>query len=169
MLTDGAFWDPAVEQAACTDSNHEHHRFESHLHRSRVVLPDGTALAAVSFGSADPYAREVAPDFGLYLDERWQPPWPHEYLDWPDFGVPSDPAPGGRGGRSSLLHRAQAGQRAEKIGCYGGHGRTGTALACLAILCGQAPREAVSWVRTEYCERAVETDEQEAFVRNLTR
>jgi hypothetical protein len=33
-----------------------------------------------------------------------------------------------------LLDRARAGQRVE-IGCYGGHGRTGTALACLAILC----------------------------------
>ncbi len=62
----------------------------------------------------------------------------------------------------------ETGQRVE-IGCYGGHGRTGTALACLAVLCGQAPDEAVSWVRGTYCERAVETDEQEAFARNLTR
>ncbi len=67
----------------------------------------------------------------------------------------------------SLLHRARAGQHVE-IGCYGGHGRTGTALACLAILCGQAPDEAVTWVRATYCERAVETGEQEAFARNLT-
>ncbi len=163
----GAFWDPAVEQAACTDSNHEHHRFESHLHRTRVVLSDGTEVTAVSFGSADPYARGVPPDFGLYLDERWRPPWPHEHLDWPDFSVPSDPVPV-VAALESLRHRARDGQRVE-IGCYGGHGRTGTALACLAILCGQAPEEAVSWVRATYCERAVETDEQEAFARNLTR
>ena len=148
------------------DSSHEHHRFDSHLHRSRVVLPDGTELTAVSFGSADPYARDVPPDFGLYLDERWRPPWPHEYLDWPDFSVPDDPVP--VVGRSSrCFDRARAGQRVE-IGCYGGHGRTGTALACLAILCGHAPDEPVSWVRARYCERAVETDEQEAFARNFT-
>ena len=162
----GAFWDPASERAACTDSSHEHHRFESHLHRSRVVLPDSTEVTAVSFGGVDPYARDVSPDFGLYLDERWRPPWPHDHLDWPDFGVPGDPVLV-VAALEPLLHRARAGQRVE-IGCYGGHGRTGTALACLAILCGQAPDEAVSWVRSTYCERAVETDEQEAFARNLT-
>ena len=120
----------------------------------------------MSFGSVDPYARDVPPDFGLYLDERWQPPWPHQFLDWPDFGVPDDPVPVVEV-LEALLDRAREGQRVE-IGCYGGHGRTGTALACLAILCGQAPHEAVSWVRSRYCERAVETDEQEAFARNLT-
>jgi hypothetical protein len=161
----GAFWDPAAEPASCRDLRHDHQRFESHLHRSRVVLPDSTELTAVSFGSVDPYARDVPPDFGLYLDERWRPPWPHEYLDWPDFGVPDDPVLV-VAALESLLDRARAGQRVE-IGCYGGHGRTGTALACLAILCGQAPGEAVGWVRAGYCERAVETDEQEAFARNL--
>lgn len=162
----GAFWDPACEPAACRDSSHAHHRFDSHLHRSRVVMPDSTELTAVSFGSVDPYARDEPPAFGLYLDERWRPPWPHEFLDWPDFGVPDDPVPVVEV-LESLLDRAREGQRVE-IGCYGGHGRTGTALACLAVLCGHAPHEAVSWVRTRYCERAVETDEQEAFARNLT-
>lgn len=130
------------------------------------MLPDSTELTAVSFGSVDPYARDVPPDFGLYLDERWRPLWPHELLDWPDFGVPAHPAPVVEA-LESLLDRAREGQRVE-IGCYGGHGRTGTALACLAILCGQSPDDAVSWVRARYCERAVETDEQEAFARNLT-
>jgi hypothetical protein len=163
----GAFWDPAAEPASCRDSSHEHQRFESHLHRSRVVMPDGTELTAVSFGSSDPYARDVSPDFALYLDERWRPPWPHEFLDWPDFGVPDDPVPVAAA-LGSLLERARAGERVE-IGCDGGHGRTGTALACLAILSGQAPGDAVSWVRAAYCERAVETEEQEAFARNFTR
>ena len=89
----GAFWDPAAEPASCRDSRHDLHRFESHFHRSRVVLPDSTELTAVSFGSVDPYARDLPPEFGVYLDERWRPPWPHEYLDWPDFGVPDDPDP----------------------------------------------------------------------------
>ena len=162
----GAYWDPAIEPAGCVDSSHEHHRFDSHLHRSRVVLPDSTELTAVSWGSADPYAREVPPDFGLYLDERWRPPWPHDHLDWPDFGVPDDAAVV-VAALASLLDRARAGQRVE-IGCYGGHGRTGTALACLAILCGEAPDGSVSWVRAGYCERAVETDAQEAFARSFT-
>lgn len=161
----GAFWDPAAEDAACVDATHEHHRYDSHLHRTPVTLADGTSVIAVTFGSADPYAREVVPDHGLYLDERWQPPWPHDHLDWPDFGVPDDPALVVEV-LEGVLGRARAGQRVE-IGCYGGHGRTGTALACLAVLCGEAPDGAVAWVRASYCERAVETDDQVAFVRNL--
>jgi hypothetical protein len=161
----GAFWDPAGEAALCMDVSHDHHRITSHLHRTRVEMPDGTDVTAVSYGSVDPYARETLPDFGLYLDDRWRPPWPYEYLDWPDFGVPDDPAVVITA-LTSLRDRARAGQHVE-IGCYGGHGRTGTALACLAILCGYAPSEAVRWVRAEYCERAVETEVQEAFVRNV--
>src|ERR1700677_516745 len=85
-----AFWDPAAEPASCEDSDHDHQQFTSHLHRSRVALPDGTELTAVSYGSVDPYARHALPDFGLFVDERWRPPWPHDHLDWPDFGVPDD-------------------------------------------------------------------------------
>jgi len=162
----GTFWDPAAEPASCTDASHDHHRFESHLHRDRVVLPDRTEVTAVSFGSADPYARELRPDFGLYLDERWHPPWPFDHLDWPDFSVPDDRAPVVRA-LTSLLGQARDGLHLE-IGCYGGHGRTGTALACLAVLCGHDPETAVDRVRSVYCERAVETQEQEAFVRNFT-
>lgn len=69
-----AFWDPEAEQAACTDSSHDHHRFDSHLHCDRVVL-----------------------------------------------------------------------------------------------LCGHPSTDAVAWIRATYCERAVETEGQEAFVLGLHR
>ena len=165
--TCAAFWDPAAEAPACTDPTHEHHRYDSHLHRTPVTFGDGTTVIAVSYGSADPYARDAQPDYGYYLDERWQPPWSHDHLAWPDFGVPDDPTPV-RDALLGLRRRARAGQRVE-IGCYGAHGRTGTALACLAILCGEDPDRAVDWIRTTYCERAVETDAQEAFVRKFGR
>jgi hypothetical protein len=41
-------------------------------------------------------------------------------------------------------------------------------LACLAILSGHPPGEAVAWVRANYCVEAVETTEQEAFVVGLS-
>ncbi len=119
----------------------------------------------MSFDPVDPYVRDRRPDYGLYLDPRWQPPWPHDHLAWPDFGIPEDTssvmAP-----LRSLLERARSGQRVE-IGCLGGHGRTGTALSCLAVLCGHPPSDAVGWVRSTYCPQAVETPEQEAFVSRL--
>lgn len=101
--------------------------------------------------------------FGLYLDRRWEPPWLHDHVDWPDFGVPSDPIALGAA-LLSVLDRARAGERVE-IGCLGGgHGRTGTALFCLAALDGVTPSAAVAWVRDHYCSQAIETADQEALV-----
>jgi protein-tyrosine phosphatase len=127
-----------------------------------VTLPNGYRVVAVSFDPPDPYGRGQLPDFGLYLDGRWKPPWSHDHLDWPDFGVPTDLIQVTITLRS-LLERAGQGQAVE-IGCIGGHGRTGTALACLAILSGLPGEEAVAWIRDQYCSEAVETAEQADFV-----
>ncbi|MCU1690599.1 MAG: uncharacterized protein JWN20_2527, partial [Jatrophihabitantaceae bacterium] len=54
-----------------------------------------------------------------------------------------------------------------EIACTGGFGRTGTALACVAILDGVPPSEAVSYVRAHYRPRAVETPGQRRFVRRF--
>ena len=102
------------------------------------------------------------PDVGLYLDGRWAPPWPHRIVDWPDFGVPTDVDEFVATLRS-LLARARGGEQVE-IGCLGGHGRTGTTLACVAVLAGARPEDAVAWVRATYCPEAIETAEQASFV-----
>jgi hypothetical protein len=67
-------------------------RYERHRHRDPVSLPDGTVIWAVSFDAEAPYERDEVPEFGLYLDTRWDPPWPHEHLDWPDFSIPGNRA-----------------------------------------------------------------------------
>ncbi len=162
--TCGVGWSAGADPG-CLDPSHAHRRIELHVHHTPVLLPDGTRLTAVSFDAADPYRRDRPPDFGLYLDTRWQPPWPHAHLDWPDFGVPADPDAVVAALRA-LRERAAAGERVE-IGCLGGHGRTGTALAALAVIAGHPADDAVAWVRDAYCARAVETPEQEAFVREL--
>lgn len=158
---------PVGGAPACEDPCHQggHRRYDLHWHRSRIVLPDGTPVVPASFYAGDPYGRDERPDYGLYLDPRWQPPWPHRHLDWPDFGVPDD--------RTelvavlgSVLGRARAGQRVE-MGCWGGHGRTGTAMAALAVMAGYPAGEAVGWVKANYCERAVETADQEALILSL--
>lgn len=156
------FWSADGHDARCLDPAHDHIQREVHLHCDSVRLPDGSVVVATSYDQADPYAREATPARGLYLDHRWQPPWPHEHLAWPDFGVPADPTLVSAGLRA-VLSGAQKGESVE-IGCLGGHGRTGTALACLAILTGCPPSEAVSWVRDTYCTEAVETAEQQDFV-----
>jgi len=132
------------------------------MHRDLFELPAGATVTAVSFDPDDPYGRVTVPDFGLYLDDRWAPPWLHEHVPWPDFAVPADPA-ALLTALQDLMRRARLGQVVE-VGCFGGHGRTGTALACLARLTGQSPRAAVAWIRSTYCDQAVETHEQVDFV-----
>jgi hypothetical protein len=64
----------------------------------------------------------------------------------------------------SPFARAREGELVE-VGCIGGSGRTGTVLACMAVLAGIPPTEAVAWVRATYRADAVETSEQEEWVR----
>jgi hypothetical protein len=51
-----------------------------------------------------------------------------------------------------------------EIACTGGRGRTGTALACLAILDGVPNSTAVAFVREHYDPHAVETPQQRRYV-----
>ena len=94
-----------------------------------------------------------------------QPAWPHRRIRWPDFWVPSDPDDA-----LDALHeahrRAKAGERVE-VACRGGVGRTGTALAALAVLDGLSPAQAVTWVRGSYHRRAVETPWQRRWLRQV--
>lgn len=111
---------------------------------------------------ADRRAEGTDRDIGLYLDPAWDPDWHAEVIDWPDFGVPED----GPAAARQILNAytaARSGLNLE-VGCLGGLGRTGTALACMAILAGVPAANAVTWVRTEYDNRAVETAGQEAWV-----
>ncbi|MGI9594561.1 MAG: protein-tyrosine phosphatase family protein [Acidimicrobiales bacterium] len=135
-----------------------------HRHLDAVALPDGTTVWACSF-PVDGYQRERPPDFGLYLDARWQPPWPHSHIEWPDFGLPAD-QDALVNSLAALLARARRGENVE-VGCLGGHGRTGTAIACLAALTGVA-QDPVEWVRAGYCAQAVETDDQAELARRFS-
>ena len=125
-----------------------------------VTFPDGSRVRAVGLAER----REDDPEraFGLYLDEHWAPTWPADLVAWPDFGLPEEPEVAARQ-IVDAFGRAQRGELVE-VGCLGGSGRTGTVLACMAILAGVAPGEAVEWVREAYRPEAVETAEQEAWV-----
>jgi hypothetical protein len=104
-------------------------------------------------------------DFALVLAAGPVPSWPHRRIDWPDFRVPTD-----RADALDALHeayrRATAGERVE-VACRGGVGRTGTALAALAVLDGLTPRPAVGWVRSRYHPMAVETPWQRWWLRGV--
>ncbi len=125
-----------------------------------VTFPDGTQVRAASIAERDEQGN--GRDFGLYLDPRWDPTWPAEIVDWPDFGLPADDARTAAQIREAFS-RARSGQVVE-IGCAGGLGRTGTVLACMAVLAGVSASDAVSWVRRNYRAGAIETPEQERWI-----
>lgn len=104
-----------------------------------------------------------SPQFGIYLLGHRPPPvtWPSRWLRWPDFRLPADPDT-----TENVLREAWSRALHERveIACGGGIGRTGTALACLAVLDGVPPEAAVSYVRQHYAPRAVETPWQRRFV-----
>ncbi|PZH14621.1 protein phosphatase [Streptomyces sp. NTH33] len=112
----------------------------------------------------DPVA--PAPTYGVYLLGGQPPevPWESRWLRWPDFRLPSD-----RTAASALLTEAweRAATDRVEVACDGGRGRTGTALACLAVLDGVPPAEAVTYVRTHYDRHAVETPWQRRYVRRF--
>ena len=66
--------------------------------------------------------------------------------------------------RDALLELWQraASERVE-VACHGGRGRTGTALACLAVIDGVPADDAVAYVRRHYQPRAIETPWQQQY------
>ena len=125
-----------------------------------VMLPDGTLIRASSIFERNEHDPERS--FGLYMDERWSPTWPSDMIAWVDFGLPTySEEQHCRSGPPSCVPK---GGECVEIGCLGGRGRTGTVLACMAVLAGVEPGDAVPWVRRTYQPGAVETADQEAWV-----
>lgn len=109
--------------------------------------------------------RELGPyDFALLLGAG-PATGPHRRVSWPGFWVPRDQADT-LDALGRLRRRARAGEDVT-LGCRGGVGRTGTALAALAVLDGVTPRDAVVWVRATYHPRAVETPWQRRWLGSL--
>ena len=132
-----------------------------------IELPDGCRVRGR--GLRHPAPGGPVPDFGLYLGanrlrrrHEGAISWPNDWIEWPDFLLPKD-------GRQAVrqihaLHeRAREGCGVE-VACGGGVGRTGTVIACLAVLAGVEPADAVAWTRANYHRRAVETPWQRAWV-----
>jgi hypothetical protein len=129
-----------------------------------LALPSGRLVRGR--GLRNPMPSGHAPTFGVYL-LGGRPPefgWETRWVKWPDFRLPADP-PYLREVLLESLRRA--GSERVEIACGGGRGRTGTALACLAVLDGVPAAEAVAYVRAGYSPHAVETPWQKRFVRRF--
>lgn len=126
-----------------------------------VQLPSGRLIRGRALRR--PLPAGPLPSFGVYLLGRNLPAveWEWRWVRWPDFWLPSD-----RQGTVEILREAlgRSGSERVEIACSGGRGRTGTALALVAILDGIEPGRAVEFVRRHYSPHAVETPWQRRFV-----
>lgn len=134
--------------------------------RGRLELPLRGRRISITGG---PFDAMPAGARGLCLEARaarlaeaeWQ-------LDVPDFGLPDEAAL--RAVLTRMLEAMRAApDGAYHIGCKAGLGRTGTAMACLAIMAGVVQGDPVAWLRAAYNPEAIETPEQEDFVRRFAR
>ncbi len=133
--------------------------------RGRLALPLNGARVSITGGPFDALPEAAR---GLCLEARaarsaeaaWR-------LDVPDFGLPDE------AGLRDVLQQMLAEMRAAPdgayhIGCKAGLGRTGTAMACLALMAGAVEGDPVAWLRAAYHPEAIETPAQEDFVRGFT-
>ncbi len=98
-------------------------------------------------------------------------PEPVVVVDWPDYGFPPLANTFWQALHDKLKENAPkdaAGIAHVTFYCVGGHGRTGTALAAMAIaVAGQENGEAIELVREIYCSQAVESIAQEKYLEVL--
>ena len=129
-----------------------------------LKLPSGRLIRGR--GLRNPLPDGPRPQYGVYLLGKPPPAfdWEQDWLRWPDFWLPGSDA-------TAVFQRAwhRATDDRVEIARNGGRGRTGTALACLAVLDGVRPEEAVAYVRRHYDPHAVETPWQKRYVRRFRR
>ena len=126
-----------------------------------LELPSGRLIRGRGLRGPDPGGPD--PEFGLYVvgSGVHGVPWEYRWVAWPDFRLPVDPA-AAREAFVEAWERSATGR--VEVACMGGLGRTGTTLACIAVLDGVPAAEAVGYVRQRYNPRAVETPQQRRFV-----
>jgi hypothetical protein len=134
-----------------------------------IELPDGTWIRGRGLGNPAPEG--PLPTYGLYLGSAKMRrkydanlTWQHDWIEWPDFRLPKDRD-------TAIEHIRQLHEHAKtetaEVACGAGIGRTGTVIACLAVLSGIPAEQAVEWTRTNHHRRAVETPGQRNWVSNF--
>lgn len=124
-------------------------------------LPSGRLLRGRALRR--PLAPGPRPSFALHLlpTPPAPAPWPVRWVRWPDFRLPGDRRDAADAFREAW---SRAGTERVEVACEGGRGRTGTALACIAVIDGVPAEQAVAFVRKHYHARAVEMPWQRRYV-----
>lgn len=124
-------------------------------HQYNVVLN-------LTYGSIKQTHDIPIPELSEFSD--WSCPYKEIRLDWPDYGIVYLP----RSFWEKLTKYLVDNGYKMLVFCQGGHGRTGTAIACLMVVgLGFTTAEAVTWVRNHYCKEAIETQGQINYIKQI--
>ncbi|MFJ6746640.1 protein-tyrosine phosphatase family protein [Streptomyces sp. NPDC091266] len=128
-------------------------------------LPSGRLIRGR--GLRKPLPDGPLPTYAVYLLGKQPPevPWESRWVRWPDFRLPRSHTQAREALRDAW---SRADTERVEIACAGGRGRTGTALACIAVLDGVPADQAVAFVRRNYDSHAVETPWQKRYVRRFS-
>ena len=152
-------WDAAFEGTSLAT--------KERCYKSHPVLTLGTGKlhggAALHPVKADIYVVLQRGDMGGLTSDPWEPAKVVEIqYAIRDMGVPEN-VPRFKKLVTWLCNQLQEGKTVH-AGCIGGHGRTGTLFAAIvAEMLGE--KDAIQYVRTHYCKKAVESKEQVEFLR----
>lgn len=142
-----------------------------HSHKPMKLVPkDGPMVGSVLFISGgschNPIIKDADVYIGLDANMRRGLAWPWKGGVEVEFPITDMNAPTDAETFKALITwtctQLQEGKKVH-VGCIGGHGRTGTFLAALtAELTGE--KDAIQYVRKNYCEKAVESVSQIKFL-----
>ena len=98
--------------------------------------------------------------------EDYSTPFIELQMDWPDYGAIGLP----RKFWEELIEYLELHKAKLLIFCQGGHGRTGTAIACLMVTgLDYTAKQSITWIRKNYCSSAIESVSQEDYIRKIAR
>lgn len=153
----------AAQKAAATSA--QWHYSNACQHTFETFRLPGAQNRNIKISAVRTHTPETMPDFGLYAASCWYPQCVATFIPWTDYGLPTCTFERAAGAIVDLYEKAEAGQVCE-VGCMGGHGRTGTILAALAIISDDTmtPAQAIAWVRSVHCKQAIESEKQEWWI-----
>lgn len=133
-----------------------------------IQILNGEVFGGACSDPQDGYDIYIGFDHSMKLLTAKKYPWlnkkgPVEFLfPIPDMSVPKD-VKNFKAMIKWMVVQLEDGLKIQ-IGCIGGHGRTGTVLAALAIEAGVVKKNAIQWVRKNHCKKAVESASQIKFL-----
>lgn len=167
-----------------TSTGYEVKSYSPHFHPPTEVITGGPEGWSISAGKRD-NCEDNGNDFDIVMNltgrsimqthsipipelAKWESggaKFREMLMDWPDYGVTDLPA--------QFWIDVVAYLRAKKaklvVFCVGGHGRTGTAIACFLVTALKWDAEkSIKWVRKNYCKRAIEGAKQEKYIEELS-